>query len=76
MCCTNQQAIHFEANTAGDCTRVSGPPCYRCAEPATGFFNVTANYASSVPSRMEPVCDGHNPYAHVTLENRKVARMV
>jgi hypothetical protein len=36
--------------------------CAICHAPATGFVNVNASAASSVPSAFEARCDAHNPY--------------
>jgi hypothetical protein len=36
--------------------------CAICHAPATGFVNVMASAASSVPSAFEARCDAHNPY--------------
>lgn len=34
--------------------------CSRCGDVATSFANTSINLASSVPYRMEPVCNRHN----------------
>jgi hypothetical protein len=44
-----------------------------CGKPATGFVNVTANAASSVPAVMKPRCDEHNPYGRMLADHDRAS---
>jgi hypothetical protein len=69
--CDEGRRLCAEADDAGkrwECAKgVEHNVCAICHAPATGFVNVRASAASSVPSAFEARCDAHNPYRlHLT----------